>query len=389
LTENILAEEKREKYLFRIKLKPLVFNNTDHIVLDFPYNYELKEIVKKIEGVRWSQTLGSWTIKEDDFNLNRVFQHLKHYAYLDYSELKKKSHKEETKKYKKPSGTASLASQKAIDDFEKYLKAKRYRENTVNNYIPMLRFFFSGFPKTNPESITNEDIINFCNEYIVNNGYSTNYHRVFTSAIKLFYSTLIKRKVDIEAISTPRKESKMIKYLSREEMSQLIKSCQNNKHRLIILLLFACGLRKSEIPKIQLTDIRRDQKLIQIRDAKGGKDRIVPLPSKVLFLMEKYYKEYKPGKYLFEGVNGGVYSAESVYQVVKKAGKRAGLKRPVSPHMLRHTYGTQQTEQGVNTLTLQKIMGHKSSKTTEIYSHISQKQIGNTSSPIDNLDIEL
>lgn len=195
------------------------------------------------------------------------------------------------------------------------------------------------------------------------------------------------RKIDIEKLPMPKHDKSLPKFLSRNDTIKILKVTKNTKHRLIILLLFGCGLRKSEIPKILLSDIHRDEKFILIRNAKGRKDRLVPLPMKILSLMEVYYKEYTPKRYLFEGQKNEMYSGESVYNVVKKAGIRAKLSRPISPHMLRHSYGTQQTENGINALILQKIMGHKSSKTTEIYAHISQKQIGQTSSPVDNLDI--
>lgn len=269
------------------------------------------------------------------------------------------------------------------------MQAKRYSDNSVKNYISLLTRFLSGFPTKNPQDISNEDIIEYTNEFIVKSGYSINYHRQMVSAVKLFFSIQLKRTVELEFLIRPKKEDKLPKFLSREEIVKILSVIRYKKHKLIILLLFGCGLRKSEIPNILLTDIRRDINLIQIRDAKGRKDRLVPLPDKVLKLMELYYKEEKPKQYLFEGQSGGKYSGESVYQVVKHAGEKAGLMRPISPHMLRHSYGTQQTEQGINTLTLQKIMGHRSSKTTEIYSHISQKQIGKTSSPVDNLDIDI
>lgn len=374
--------------LATIRLSRFKQNGFDYIRIDFPFDDKLIHSVKKIEGASWNKSNRCWLVPNKQDNLKAIQTVFKGLAWIDSKALFASRHKKDQKnKYRKPAINLNPTAKQAIIDFEKFMVAKRYSVNTIKNYISLLTIFLSGFPAKNPEEISNEDMIEYANEFIVKSGYSINYHRQMVSAVKLFFSIQLKRKVELELLIRPKKEDKLPKFLSREEILKILLATRNKKHKLIILLLFGCGLRKSEIPNISLSDIRRDVNLIQIRDAKGRKDRLVPLPVKILSLMELYYKEEKPKKYLFEGQTGGKYSAESVYQVVKHAGEKAGLMRPISPHMLRHSYGTQQTEQGINTLTLQKIMGHRSSKTTEIYSHISQKQIGNTSSPVDNLDI--
>jgi site-specific recombinase XerD len=153
---------------------------------------------------------------------------------------------------------------------------------------------------------------------------------------------------------------------------------------MIISLLYSGGLRRSEVLELKITDIHSDRGLIRVNDAKGKKDRYTLLSNALLDGLRKYYRQYRPNMYLFEGQKGGKYSAESVSKILKQAGKKAGIIRTITPHMLRHSFATHLLEQGTDLRYIQELLGHASSKTTEIYTHVSKKAIDKIKNPIDD-----
>ena len=154
----------------------------------------------------------------------------------------------------------------------------------------------------------------------------------------------------------------------------------------MLSLIYACGLRRGELLKIKPADIDSQRGLLTIRNAKGRKDRLVPISSKVIEMLRNYYKVYRPKSWLFEGqFSGTQYSEESLAKVLKNALQKAGIKRNATLHWLRHSYATHMLESGVDLRYIQELLGHKSSKTTEIYTHVSIKSLQKIRSPFDEL----
>lgn len=176
----------------------------------------------------------------------------------------------------------------------------------------------------------------------------------------------------------------MPKVLSKNEVKKILDSCSNIKHYCILLLIYSAGLRRSELINLKVSDINSERMIINIIGAKGKKDRISLLSENTLKLLRKYYKKYKPVNYLFEGMNGGKYSPTSVAKILKKATLKAGLQKNVTPHMLRHSFATHLLEQGTDLRYIQELLGHNSSKTTEIYTHVSKKAIAKIKNPVDD-----
>lgn len=157
----------------------------------------------------------------------------------------------------------------------------------------------------------------------------------------------------------------------------MLRVTKNLKHKSIIAILYSCGLRRSEIINLKLTDIDSKRMLIKIRGAKGWVDRYVQLAKPTLELLRKYYKKDNPVKYLFEGERGNMYSPSSVQNLVKNAAIKAGINKRVTPHTLRHSFATHHLEQGTDLRYIQEWLGHKSSKTTERYTHVSKTNFSN------------
>lgn len=167
----------------------------------------------------------------------------------------------------------------------------------------------------------------------------------------------------------------------------MIKCSTNIKHKCLIAVLYSCGMRRSEAIGLQIKDIDSKRNLIKIRSAKGNKDRYVQLAPFVLKLLRKHYIENRPAKYIFEGQNSNKYSATSILNVVKNAATKAGIKKRVSPHILRHSFATHHLEQGTDLRYIQEWLGHSNSKTTEIYTHVSKTNFNKFKNPIDDIEI--
>ena len=184
-------------------------------------------------------------------------------------------------------------------------------------------------------------------------------------------------------IERPRKESKLPKVLSVEEVKLLIENTNNIKHRCVISLLYSAGLRRSELLNLKVNDIDSKRMLIFIRSAKGNKDRYTLLSKATLTDLRIYFKQWQPKVFLFEGMKGNKYSPTSVANVVNKAALKAKIIKKVTPHMLRHSFATHLLENNTDLRYIQTLLGHSSTKTTEVYTQVAVNNIQNIKSPLD------
>lgn len=191
-----------------------------------------------------------------------------------------------------------------IERFRRWLRSKRYSENTIKTYTDAIRIFLDFYVDKALSSISNEDVIHFNNDYILRRRLSAAYQNQVVNAIKLFFSTVQQRSINIEGIHRPKKSRILPKILSEAEVASIINALDNLKHKCMLSLIYSAGLRRSEILNMKPEVIDSQRMLIHIKQAKGKKDRIVPLSETVLLLLRQYYREYKPKEYLFEGLGG-------------------------------------------------------------------------------------
>ncbi|HSO88351.1 MAG TPA: tyrosine-type recombinase/integrase, partial [Draconibacterium sp.] len=226
-------------------------------------------------------------------------------------------------------------------------------------------------------------------EYILPNKLSIAYQNQMVNAIRLFFRQQMKTEIEIAQIERPRGEHRLPNVLSKEEIKAILQAPTNLKHRAMLSLIYACGLRRSELLNLKPTDVDSKRGLLIIRNAKGRKDRVAPLPEMMIKMLRQYYLKFKPKHWLFEGWNvGEKYSAQSLQKVLKNALPLAKVKKPVTLHWLRHSYATHLLESGTDLRYIQEILGHKNSKTTEIYTHVSNKELQKIKSPIENLELD-
>jgi integrase/recombinase XerD len=273
---------------------------------------------------------------------------------------------------------------KAKDMFILKMKSKNFSVNTIDNYAAQIDLFlrqFKTYPKAKEISADKIEV------YLLNIS-NINTRKHARCAINSFYKLVINQPNKLQFIPSPKKEFKLIEYVTVDEMQLMFSVCQNIKHKAIMALAFGCGLRVSEIISLKPQHIDSTRMIINIIQGKGRKDRQVQLPQNLLNLLRDYWKEYNPkGGYLFQGQFEAQYSERSINQFLKKYAKKAGLKRNIHCHLLRHGYATSSLETGVDLRIIQKLLGHNSIKTTLRYTHVSTSLISKTPSPLNCIKI--
>lgn len=279
-----------------------------------------------------------------------------------------------------------MNTQHHLNQFSHYLKYRRYSPNTIKTYTDALGVFFHYHSNKVPEQLGIAEIIEFNTGYILRKHLSASYQNQVINAIKLFYRNRFNRNMDLNNIQRPRREQRLPNVLSKQEIKSILEAPSNLKHRAMLSLIYACGLRRSELLNLSLSDVLSDRNVLFIRQSKGKKDRVIPISNNIIEMLRTYYKAYKPKVWLFEGQNAGErYSERSLQLVLKQALKKAGNTKPVSLHWLRHSYATHLLESGTDLRYIQELLGHNSSKTTEIYTHVTTKSLQQIRSPFDEL----
>ena len=273
------------------------------------------------------------------------------------------------------------------DPFEKLrneLISRKYSTKTVKSYIGY-NIKLLKFTEKTPIEINNEDIINFLAYLAEEKDLSTSSLNITISALKFYYGNILMKNF-IYDLKRPKKDKKLPVVLNKEEISRILSSTENIKHISILMLVYSAGLRVSEVVKLKVEDIDTQRKLIHVKGAKGRKDRYTILSEKALNILRNYFVEYNPKTWLFTGITPEKHiSTRTIQAIFKQACKVTNIKKEASVHSLRHSFATHLLESGVDLRYIQELLGHKSSKTTEIYTHISNKDLIKIKSPLDNL----
>lgn len=258
-------------------------------------------------------------------------------------------------------------------NYERDLRLKNYAASSIKNYVSQIGSFLHHFrDKDSPKHISVSEI----KDYLLT-AKEINSQKHIHSAIKLFYRYTVVQPMKFAHIEYPKSQKKLPQVIDKDYLVSCINTIQNIKHKAIIMLAYSTGMRVSEVCNLLITDIDSRRMLITIRQAKGNKDRLVPLSDNVLTALRSYFATYKPKKYLFNGQFDLKYSHRSCNQIVKKY-----LGADYHFHLLRHSNATALLESGTDIRIIQKLLGHNSSKTTEIYTHVSKNIISKVNTPI-------
>jgi len=272
----------------------------------------------------------------------------------------------------------TIPIEKFIEKLQERLKLRGFTFQTNKSYCYHTKDFLK-FLNKNRLNLNNEGV----KSYLLSLNLSNNSIRLKIMAIRFFFLEVLREKLNYSEVPTPKKIKKLPKVLSKEEIKILINSTENLKHKLVIKLLYSSGLRLQEIINLKRKEIDFDRKIIFVNSGKGRKDRITLLSEELKIDLLKYFGSYKfHTDYLFEG-RVGKYSKKSVQKILEKSSKK--LNKKVTPHMLRHSFATHLLESGTDLRYIQNLLGHSDLKTTEIYTHVSNKNLENIKSPLDNL----
>jgi site-specific recombinase XerD len=275
-------------------------------------------------------------------------------------------------------------------EFLEYMQLHNYSSNTFTTYHNMVLRYLNAFKTIYLKQINNfgvDDIDGYHKGWIQKSNPSPSLINQSVNAIKLYYKVISGSDISLENIHRPMNNKNLPKVYSRDEISRILKNIKNQKHKTMIFLIYSAGLRMSEAINMQVEDILFDRKMVFIRRSKGRKDRYSTLAESALVLLKEYINDYKPKRYLFEGQYGGQYSSTSIRKVLQKAKVLAGIKTEGSVHTLRHSFATHLLENGTDLRYIQELLGHSSSKTTEVYTHVSNLNISKITSPGDLIDL--
>ncbi|MBS2101305.1 site-specific tyrosine recombinase/integron integrase, partial [Carboxylicivirga linearis] len=276
---------------------------------------------------------------------------------------------------------------KEIQDFIKVMTLQGASKRTIENYGSQLKKLKNYYGGKTIKEISDEEIRDYLFFIRQELNYSPSAQNIAVSAVKRFILSMTDRDFNSNHIPRPSKVKGLPKVLEKKEIEALLRLNIYIKHRCLLYLLYATGIRCGELVNLKVEDVNFDDNIIVINQGKGNKSRIVSLSEKLKDLLIQYLRMDRPNFYFFEGQNGGKYSTSSVQRVIKRAALKAGLEKRVTPHMLRHSFATHLHDSGMDIRNIQKLLGHTSTKTTEIYTYISKRDISKLKSPLDDLDV--
>lgn len=272
--------------------------------------------------------------------------------------------------------------QEFLKKIEVELKISKNSPYTIRNYLKSNEKLLD-FLQKSPEQIDEDDLKIYISDNLSERAATSII--LFLAAIKFAYSTILKKDITRD-IKRPKREIKTPTVLTKEEVKKLIEIIDTKKSRLMVSLIYACGMRVSELVNLEIKDLDSEDKIGHIRQAKGKKDRIFNIPNFLAFKLKKQVEKQKEDnqKYLFTGPKGRL-STRNIQKIVKNSAKKAGIKKDVHCHTLRHSFATHLLENGSDIRMIQVLLGHASLSTTELYTHVSAEQIKKVKSPIEGL----
>ncbi|NVK53541.1 MAG: site-specific integrase [Flavobacteriaceae bacterium] len=362
------------KKLPTIYLEQKVHRKNNQLLVRFQYHQQLIDLMKSVNATHWSSSLKCWYLKDTDKNLRTIIALFENVTTVDTSKIHKKRAFQRN---------LTEAQKELLNAFYLFLKGKRYSESTINTYTFFVADFINFHTKTALDDLCNRHVEEFIETVFLERNYSISSQRQFISAIKVFIVFYPQTTINELQLERPKKSKKLPFVLSQEEIVTIIKVTQNLKHKVIIALLYSCGLRISELINLKLTDFNLQRKQLIVRNGKGRKDRYVSLADSIFPLLSNYYHSFLPKIYFVEGKANTKYSAESVRQFLKKSCVRAKIYKTVTPHTLRHSYATHLLENGVDIRYIQSLLGHAKPETTMIYTHVKRKDLMQISNPLD------
>ncbi len=349
------------------------------IKLIFPYNKNLVAKIKEMPYWQWDDKNKWWTVPfSQSIKEKLIDASIKEGLEMIWDE--EQAIEKQAKKYLNSNNRRPCPENMILK-----LREMRYSENTVKTYKNSFEELINYYPTHDIDKITEPMITAFCQYLVIDRGVSSSYQNQAINSIKFYYEKVLGGQRKLYNLDRPNREKQLPTVLSTEEIKSIIQKTDNLKHKAIIMLIYSAGLRISELINLKIADIDSNRMQIHIIAGKGKKDRYSLLSVKTLDILRQYYAEYQPPEYLFEGQGNKQYSVRSIQAFFREICQKAGIRKKATVHTLRHSFATHLLENGTDLRYIQSLLGHSSSKTTEIYTHITTKGMEKIKSPLDDL----
>lgn len=361
----------------------LIKTTAGRIRVIFGYNPTMSEGLKNIPYSNWDAHNKWWSVPYSEKILNKIKAiATNHNLAISYEE-------ETTDLTKKPRITPFDIPnyRQCPDTFIQKMKELRYGDHTIHTYSSLFEEFINFYYRFDIDRIDESMITAFLRYLVIERKVSTSYQNQSINAIKFYYERVLGGQRKVYLVDRPRSEKSLPVVLSEDEISAIITATSNLKHKTILMTIYSAGLRVSEAINLKIEDIDSQRMQIRVEQSKGKKDRYTLLSVKTLDILRKYFHVYKPKVWLFEGIKGEQYSDRSIQTILKTAVSKTNIRKRVTVHTLRHSFATHLLESGTDLRYIQTLLGHESSKTTEIYTHVTTKGFEQIKSPLDKLNI--
>lgn len=350
--------------------------------LYFSFNRDIQQQIKRFPMNRWNAAMNCWEIPFSEKFITDVK------TIAQNSGLNFLYHEAEKPKVKPRKSRYDIKNYRECPaEYKNKLIELRYSKNTYDVYTDMFEEFINFYEEYSIDDISSEMISDFMHYLAFTRHVSTAYQNQSINSIKFYYEKVKRGERKTYYIDRPREEKFLPEVLSSEELAKILNNTQNLKHKAILMTIYSGGLRIGEAVNLKIKDIDSKRMQIRVEQAKGKKDRYTLLGKKTLEVLRKYILEYKPNLWLFEGAKGEQYSQKSIQMILKTSVNKIGLTKKITVHTLRHSFATHLLEAGTDLRYIQELLGHSSSKTTEIYTHITTKGFDQIKNPLDDLDI--
>jgi integrase/recombinase XerD len=353
-----------------VKYEPATHRDKDVIFIRFEYDRDLNERMRKIVGVKWSSSKKAWYVSDT--------RHYRQQFGLEPKYI----------------GKAVLShihpnNQAALHKLIEFLQLKAYGESTLRTYCNEFAQLLYSLKDNSVDDLDAARLQRYFLYCINTLKLSENTLHSRMNAIKFYFEQVLKREKFFFDIPRPKKKVILPNVLAISQVEKLFSQLENLKHKTMLFLAYSAGLRVSEVANLEVKNIHSERMVINIKGAKGKKDRTVILSEGILELLRKYYAAYRPKKWLFEGqYKGSPYSTRSLQQIFHRAKKAANIKQEVTFHSLRHSYATHLHERGTDIKLIQELLGHNDLKTTLRYTHVSRLTLEKIKSPFDDLNLD-
>lgn len=341
-----------------------------------PYQaYEWRAQIKTIPTIFYHKEQRMWSILNDEKFKKSLIDIVKK-ENLEYKTITIS---------KRPKVIITDKMKSRLDKFETKIILAGYAQSTKTAYKAELIYFFKFFERRDLETVTKAEIESYVALQIKKHKISNVKQNILINAIKYYYEKVLEQPRAYYNITRPKKHKTLPNIIPQCDIVRLLNAPSNLKHKAILWTIYSAGLRRQEIINLRIEDIRSKENYIFIKGAKNKKDRRTILSGYLLDLLRKYVRAFKPSYWLFEGQMGGQYSSSSIENIYRAAVKKTNICPWSTPHTLRHSFATHLLQQGASLRYIQNLLGHSSSKTTEIYTHVLKIGDGEIRSPIDKI----